>query len=222
MAETDGALLWGRRPRPSRGRRPGLSLDRIVAEAVAIADVDGLEGLSMKRLAARLDSGVMSLYRHVPGKDELLELMLEAAVGTPPTIKDPQDWRRGLYDWSMAFRDVLHAHPWSGPLFVSDRTVGPNETDWLEAELQALSSLNLAPAKALNTALAVSSYVRGAALAEISSNGPRFGLLDYPDEYDRYPHVTAVITAPDNFAGAGVSDFFEFGLKRVLNGIAPS
>jgi len=77
-------LLWGTRDAPRRGPRPSLSLDRIVAEAIALADADGLASLSMQHLADRLGCAKMALYRYVPGKSELVALMVDAALGDPP------------------------------------------------------------------------------------------------------------------------------------------
>src|SRR5262245_7512878 len=70
-------LLWGTRDRASRGPKPGLTVDRIVAVALALADQVGLEGLSMRAVAERLGVGTMSLYRYVPGKAELLDVMVD-------------------------------------------------------------------------------------------------------------------------------------------------
>ena len=77
-------LLWGRQEPPTRGPKPGLTLDRIVRAAIAVADEHGLETVSMRSVAKRLGVGTMSLYRYVPGKSELLDLMLEAALGEEP------------------------------------------------------------------------------------------------------------------------------------------
>ena len=70
-------LLWGIRERGARGPKPGLTVDRIVNAAIEIADAEGLEGLSMRRVAERLSVGTMSLYRYVPGKAELLDVMID-------------------------------------------------------------------------------------------------------------------------------------------------
>ncbi|GFJ93720.1 TetR/AcrR family transcriptional regulator [Phytohabitans rumicis] len=70
-------LLWGEWARPARGPKPSLTLDRIVDAAIALADREGIDALSMRRVAAELGAGTMSLYRHVPGKAELLALMLD-------------------------------------------------------------------------------------------------------------------------------------------------
>src|SRR5215207_6107774 len=87
-------LLWGARRRPRRGPKPSLSVEQIVSAAVEVADDEGLAALSMQRVAERLGFTTMSLYRYVPGKGELIDLMLDAAFGRPP---DPEDeapnWR---------------------------------------------------------------------------------------------------------------------------------
>ncbi|MFD5199810.1 TetR/AcrR family transcriptional regulator [Streptomyces sp. NPDC058375] len=76
-------LLWGTGERPGRGPKPGLTLDRIVTAAVAVADAEGLAAVSMRRLSTELGTGTMSLYRYVPGKAELLDLMLDRVLGEP-------------------------------------------------------------------------------------------------------------------------------------------
>ncbi|MBK3547134.1 TetR/AcrR family transcriptional regulator, partial [Streptomyces sp. MBT60] len=76
-------LLWGTGERPSRGPKPGLTLDRIVTAAVAVADAEGLAAVSMRRLSTELGTGTMSLYRYVPGKSELLDLMFDRVLGEP-------------------------------------------------------------------------------------------------------------------------------------------
>jgi AcrR family transcriptional regulator len=108
-------LLWGKvEQRPSRGPRPSLSLDQIVDAAIAVADAGGIEALSMRRVAAELGAGTMSLYRHVPGKPELLALMLER-------ISDP--WGMCAHARGKPWREVLELvarggyrmyldHPW--------------------------------------------------------------------------------------------------------------
>src|ERR1700761_2345616 len=83
-APTTFELLWGEPPRPRRGPKPSLSLERIVAEAIALADADGLANLSMQHLAERLGCAKMALYRYVPGKAELVALMLDPGLGAPP------------------------------------------------------------------------------------------------------------------------------------------
>ena len=84
-APTAFDLLWGTPQRPRRGPKPSLSLERIVTEAIALADAEGLANLSMQHLAERLGCAKMALYRYVPGKAELVALMLDAGLGDPPS-----------------------------------------------------------------------------------------------------------------------------------------
>ncbi|MGO4423231.1 TetR/AcrR family transcriptional regulator, partial [Streptomyces sp. MCAF7] len=77
-------LLWGTGERPSRGPKRGLTLERIVTAAIAVADAEGLAAVSMRRLSAELGTGTMSLYRYVPGKAELLDLMLDQVQSFDP------------------------------------------------------------------------------------------------------------------------------------------
>src|SRR5215469_5805920 len=77
-------LAWGRRRRATRGPKPGLTLERIVAAGIKVAMTEGIGALSMTRVAAELGVGTMSLYRYISAKDELLTLMVDSALGSPP------------------------------------------------------------------------------------------------------------------------------------------
>ena len=83
------AAAWGVRERSHKGPKPALSLGRIVDAAVRVADAEGLDAVSMGRVAAELGAAPMSLYRHVSAKEELLTLMVDAARGRPRTVRTP-------------------------------------------------------------------------------------------------------------------------------------
>ena len=101
-------LLWGRRERGKRGPRPGLSADSIVDAAVQIADAEGLDAVSMARVAAKLGFTTMSLYRYVANKDELLQLMWNAsATGAETLVIEGDGWRSRLRTWAIIQRDML-------------------------------------------------------------------------------------------------------------------
>ena len=120
--ETSGAgdivrtleLLWDGGPRPSRGPKPGLTLDRIVEAAVRIADEEGLGAVSMRRIATELGTGAMSLYRYVPGKAELLDLMLDRVQRPSENPADLGDgtWRAALEAMARATLALYTRHPW--------------------------------------------------------------------------------------------------------------
>jgi tetracycline repressor-like protein len=106
-------LLWGRRGGGTRGPKPGLSVDAIVETAVAIADAEGLDAVSMARVAKELGFTTMSLYRHVSIKDELLQLMWNAsAQGAEGLVLEGEGWRHRLRMWAIVQREMLDRHPW--------------------------------------------------------------------------------------------------------------
>jgi len=105
--------LWGlREPTRRGGPKPALSLDRIVAAAVGLADEGGLAALSMSRLAEKLGFTTMSVYRYVASKDDLLVLALDAAIGQPPEIDPAGAWRDQLVAWAQELQVRYRAHPW--------------------------------------------------------------------------------------------------------------
>jgi AcrR family transcriptional regulator len=176
----------------------------------------------MQRVAARAGAATMALYRHVPGKDELIALMLDAAIGRPPVPADDAGWRAGLAGWARANRDVFVRHPWTLELVPTPRTLGPCELAWVEAALGLLAGTGLSPSTRLNVLLLVNGYVRGAA-AELT--GPR---LPSPDAVrragrtGRHPHLDRALADAPAAAGettAESAERFEFGLARVLDGI---
>ncbi|MBF8185022.1 TetR/AcrR family transcriptional regulator C-terminal domain-containing protein [Nonomuraea sp. K274] len=218
---TDAAWLWGDRRRPPRGPKPALSLDRIVSEAIDIADAEGLAALSMQRLATRLGSGTMSLYRHVSTKDDLISLMLDTAIGPPPPEQtDPERWRAGIERWARDTRDIFLRHPWALALVTTRRVLGPNETARLEAALATMSGSGLTPAEALETVLLVNGYVRGATQPAVDEQPQSFTEIYelVRDARERFPHLNAVLDHLGEH-GAPAGDGFEFGLRRVLDGI---
>lgn len=218
-------LLWGHTSRPPRGPKPTLSLQRIVDEAVELADSEGLEALSMQRLASELGAGTMSLYRYVPSKDDLISLMLDAAIGEPPEIGNRNGWRSAMETWARANVSVFERHPWALTLVTKPRVMGPNEVAYLEAGLTALSGTGLEPAEMLNTVLLVNGFVRGSApfVPERAAGESKMisaELLAEFGQQERFPTVAAVTAAMAQRRPRKSDAPFEYGLRRVLDGVA--
>ncbi|WP_112261811.1 TetR/AcrR family transcriptional regulator [Lentzea terrae] len=118
--------VWTREQRP----RAGLSQDRIVAAAVELLDADGLEALSMRTLAARMDTKATSLYRHVANKDELIELVVDEAYGEME-VPAEGPWRTSVADAARSLRAVVLRHPWVASVLgqVGLAELGPNLSD---------------------------------------------------------------------------------------------
>ncbi|MQY28518.1 TetR/AcrR family transcriptional regulator [Nocardia aurantia] len=224
-------LLWGTRERPRRGPKPSLTLERIVGEAIALADAEGLASLSMQRLAERLGCAKMALYRYLPGKAELTALMLDFGMGAAPTFEDAEtivaedismepQWRRQLRDWTVAVYDGMRAHPWMQELVVGTRPLGPNEIGWFEAGLTPLADTGLAGAERLDAIALLSGHARALAQQAADGPGPESAMARQLAETlaaraDRYPHTLAA------FAEPGVRDnALHFGIDRILDGLA--
>ena len=141
------ATLWGRRSAPRRGPRPGLTVEQVVAAAIALADAEGIDGVSMARVAEQLGVTTMALYRYVSSKAELLALMADAAIGKGPPIRefarDGSAWREALDTWCRVQLDLVRVHPWVIGLVSTSPAFGPNRVWWLETGLRALAGTPL-------------------------------------------------------------------------------
>jgi AcrR family transcriptional regulator len=217
------ALAWGVRVRPTKGPKRGLSLDRIVAAAVQAADADGLEAVSMNRVALDLGAAPMSLYRYVASKDELLDLMIDQATGQPPANL-VSGWRAGLTRWAEAYRAVLNRHPWMLRLPAEGLPVAPHQTEWLERGLQSLQGASLREAEKLSTVLLVRGFVRNDVMLTAGTSGrdalPAFGrMVSRLTDGFRFPALHQAIAAGAFEPDDDVDGAFYFGLERILDGI---
>ena len=152
-------LLWGRRGPGKRGPRPGLSADAIVDAAIRLADAEGLEGVSMARVAAELGFTTMSLYRYVDSKDELLQLMWNASARGAETLALEGDgWRARLRMWAIVQRDMIDLHPWISQMPMAAPPVAPNSLAFVERGLATMDGTPLADADKLRFIGLISSY----------------------------------------------------------------
>ncbi|MEV0617775.1 TetR/AcrR family transcriptional regulator [Nonomuraea sp. NPDC050404] len=163
------ALLWDGLPAPRRGPRQRLELPRIVDAAIAEADSAGPAALSMRTLARTLGVGTASLYTYVPGKAELLELMVDRVVGRQPLPGADAGWRAGLREIACSDLAAYRAHPWLLQVATSRTVFGPNVLRRYEATLTLLDGHGLAPGDLVKCAAAVESYTRGAASAVVEA-----------------------------------------------------
>jgi AcrR family transcriptional regulator len=134
-------LLWGTVAPPTRGPKPALTLAKIVDTAVQIADTEGLAAVSMRRVAEELGFTTMSLYRYVSSKDDLLELMQDAAAAPPPGVdidNMPDNWRDAAKWWASNNLMMFRRHPWFMDIPLSGPPMGPNQVRWMERLLRAL------------------------------------------------------------------------------------
>ncbi|MFF0495334.1 TetR/AcrR family transcriptional regulator [Nocardia aobensis] len=221
-------LLWGTSQRPRRGPKPSLSLERIVTEAIALADAEGMAAVSMQRLAERLGCAKMALYRYVPGKAELTALMLDYGMGEPPRVtvadSDPEPWREALRQWAHTLYERYRDHPWTVDLTVGPRPMGPNELGWMEASLAPLAGTGLRGSERLDTVVLLNGHLRSL-VQQTTGRGPEEAESDIARQVgevlaahaDRYPEVVAAFadTSPD-----GRNAALNYGIERILDGVA--
>ncbi|WP_051830024.1 MULTISPECIES: TetR/AcrR family transcriptional regulator [Streptomyces] len=120
-------LIWLRPERTGRGPRPAHSRESIAAAAIAIADAEGLDAASMRRVAAALGAGTMSLYNYVPKKEHLLDLMLDATAAEYVLPAAPTgDVRADLADLAHQQLAIFRRHPWLPALVLARPGIGPN------------------------------------------------------------------------------------------------
>jgi AcrR family transcriptional regulator len=214
-------LLWGPPPQPTRGPKRALTLEDIARAGIEIADAEGLAGLSMQRIAGLLGYTKMSLYRYVPGKAELIALMVESAMGEPPAGR-PDDWREQLSDWAHQLFASLAAHPWLLDATIGPRPIGPVEVSWMECGVRALDGSGLTGAERLDTLALLSGHVRGIAAQARASADPESQLTAVLSELmtaqqDRFPAMAAAMASVAE--SGGQNQALEFGLQRILAGL---
>jgi AcrR family transcriptional regulator len=224
-----------------RGRNrvvPSLSRAEIVDAAIAVADAEGPEAVSMRRIAQVLRSGTMSLYWHVTNKEHLLDLMLDA-LAAEVRVPDPSgDWRADLQRVARENRAMLLRHRWMMDFVGGRPPLGPNTMLNLDRSLAMLDELGVDTTLALNILETVATYVLGATLREMreirvqrdyehSGISPdewlplRNAWRDRLDADGRFSHVVRFLDQDiDPDAEETRDERFEFGLDCVLDGIA--
>src|SRR5579859_4934759 len=228
------AAAWGVRARPQKGPKPALTLARIVDAAVSLADAEGLDAVSMGRVATALGAAPMSLYRHVSAKEELLRLMVDAAWGDSPGPLAPgETWRDGLSRWAWSMRRNARRHPWVVRIPICGLPILPREIAWFEDALACLAGTGLTEARKASVIMLLSGYVRNLAAteADITAAVTASG-LGHDEWMAAYPRMLSQLTDPRRFPAltafiaAGVfdqadepDDEFIFGLDRILDGI---
>ncbi|WP_214326237.1 TetR/AcrR family transcriptional regulator [Nonomuraea sediminis] len=230
------ALLWRTSERTSRKGKPDLSVDRIVRAAIEVADTEGLQALSMRRVAEGLGVGTMSLYTYVPGKPELLDVMLDTVYAETARPDDvPGGWRDRLEQIARENWKLYLRHPWLLQVATSRPVLGPNVTAKYEYELSAIDGIGLTDLEMDAVLTLVTGFVHGAArgAVEAAQAESQTGMTDQQwwdahapflgaiADASRFPVASRVGQAAGEThqAAYNAGHAFEFGLERVLDGI---
>ncbi|MFE2170682.1 TetR/AcrR family transcriptional regulator C-terminal domain-containing protein [Streptomyces sp. NPDC059447] len=165
----DPEQLWLRSAQPRKGRKPAYSREAITAAAVALADAEGLEAVTIRRVAAAVGAGAMSLYSYAPDKETLLELMVDHVTGELPTAHAPTgDWRADLKAVAHLQRAHMLRHPWLPAALIGRRSPGPNTLAFLERALAVLRPTGLDGAAKLEVFAQLTAFVAGHVSHEIA------------------------------------------------------
>ena len=224
---TGGPTPEGTLPSPRRrGARPRYSREAVARAAVAVADSDGLDAVTFRAIAARLGTGVMSLYNYIPDKQALVYDMAELVSAELDLPEPSGDWRADVHLVAGRQRDLVHRHPWLITTMSHLQPIGPSALAFLEFGLGALESTGLPVSDQLETIALVNGFVLNMVRAELEGRAAtdpqragQFALLPELLATGRYPRFAAAIAQggqPETFDPAA---HFDRLLDRVLDGL---
>ncbi|MFK4090880.1 TetR/AcrR family transcriptional regulator [Kribbella sp. NPDC020789] len=223
--------IWTRQQKASPARET-LTREQIVRAAMEMLDADGLAGLSMRKLAAKLDAGATSLYWHVPTKDDLVDLLIDQAWGEID-IPEPglAGWRSGLLLFAHSMRSTIIRHPWLPEVMYTRPSMGPNAMRMGTGGLALVAAAGINGRDADFALGSVMAFVLGCASGEVGTRelARRAGqsinqlageLLDLTEKFaDPTMQESARRRATGNIEDM-LQDSFTYGLEIVLDGIA--
>jgi len=230
-------LIWMRPERAAKGPAPSKSRQEIAAAAVALADAEGMEAVSMRKVASALEMGTASLYGYVGSKDEMYDLMVdwvEGEDGLPPPLS--ADWRSALSGLAHRIRGSILRHPWMAGVAAGRPNFGPNSLAWHEYGLAAMDDLGLSIDEMLVASEILHSFVRGFAARELAEQQAlqRAGLdadewarvlgpyMESVEKSGRHPRFIRVVRDAHVPHAADRQDLiFTTGLNFILDSVAP-
>ncbi|AQW56127.1 TetR/AcrR family transcriptional regulator [Streptomyces violaceusniger] len=233
MTDAEYVNIWMRPERPAAGRKPTYSRAQITEAAVRIADAEGLEAATMRRIAAEIGTGAMSLYRYVPSRDDLIELMADHLMGEIDITGMPSgDWRADLTRYANGLRAMWLRHPWVATVQRSLPGFGPNQLLLIERVMGALDA-HVSVDGNLRLMAMLNSHIEGAVREEISTaeevrrsglsesewmarSSPRINQLV---SSGKYPIFTKIVTESHQ-PHLSRDDQFRNGLEHILDYIA--
>jgi AcrR family transcriptional regulator len=202
-----------------KAQRDVLSRDRVLGAAVGLADEQGLDAVSMRRVGESLGVEAMSLYRHVGGKDDLLDGMVDAAIAQFPARDESVEWRESLRALVRGAHAVLLKHPWVAALATSRPAVGPARLRFVDAVLGALLAGGCSPQLAHDAMHAIEVHVFAFTLQELRLQGDAsahgYQLDMVRGDGSLYPHLAVTLASATHDHVAE----FEFVLELLILGI---
>ncbi|MFF8999459.1 TetR/AcrR family transcriptional regulator [Streptomyces achromogenes] len=226
-------VIWARPERTGRGPKPAYTRDDIAAAAVRIADAEGLDAVSMRHVAAELGCGTMSLYNYVPRKEDLYELMVDAAGAEHELWEPSGDWRADMRRVARQTRELMRRHPWLPRLMSPVYGFSPNALRYLEhclacldpleerygTKLELIAMLNGMVTTYVRNELDTAERVRALPWSEGEENAVRIAYLGSRLAAGAYPRMAAAFT--EDAGPIDLEAVFERAVERVIDAFAP-
>lgn len=207
-------------------QRTPLSRERVVVEAVSLADEKGIGALTMRRLADRLLVEPMSLYHHVANKDEILDGMVDVVFGEITLPSPDADWKTAMRERASSARAALRRHPWAVGRLESRSNPGPATLSHHDAVIGCLRHAGFSVALTAHAFSAIDSYLYGFAMQELNlpfhtPEETAAMAVTFLDQFpaDRFPHLAELTVKHVLKPGYDYGDEFEFGLDLILDGL---
>lgn len=233
-------LMWGRVDAPKRGPKARVSVADLVQAAVRIADAEGIDAVSTRRVAEAVGISPMSFYTHIPDKSVLVDLMLDAVSGPAEgdtrqaPVFTPADWRANVAFVARQYRAFYLRHAWALQVATHRPVLGPNTMRAYEYFLSAFDNLGLSEVEMDMSVTMVANYVYGAVrdvararmvkdLTGMSDDEWWYTIAPFLETLDYSPYPVAARIGPvvGELYGLGDPDrAFDFGLERILDGLA--
>ena len=225
-------LIWLRLARARQDRQPTLSREQIVRAAIEIADSEGTQALSMRRLAAKLNAGTMSLYWYIARKEDLFDLLADEGIGEivlPEHLSG--SWRADLALFAQQTRAVMLRHPWLASMLSSRPGLGPHWLKHFEFFMMAIDHLGLTMTEMAGIFNLVDGYVMGFVQRELEEEETikRTGVTEVQWQETLAPYMQQLVESGahpylarylSESEDRSPNESFAFGLERLLDGIA--
>lgn len=207
-------------------QRRTLSKERIVSEALAVADEVGMEALTIRRLAARLEVGPMSIYHYFPNKAAIIDAMVDAVFAQIALPPEDEDWRSAIRTRCISVREVLNRHPWAPPYMESRTSPGPATLRHHDAVVGCLRRGGFSLQMTAHAYAILDSFLYGFALEEAAlPSGGGEGFQEVAEAIaanfpaDEYPHLAELTLNHVLQPGYSFDQSFEYGLDLILDGL---
>jgi AcrR family transcriptional regulator len=214
------------RATPSPESREPLSRERVLGAAVLLADADGFESLTMRKLGQRLGVEAMSLYNHVTSKDDLLDGMVDLVVSEIDLPSDAVDWKEAMRRRATSAQAVFSRHPWASGLIDSRESSGPARLRYLDWVIGTLRRAGFTLELAVRAFSLLDSYVYGFGRQQLNASVPPDTELEEMTEAflraipaDEYPYLREMVVDYAMTVGHDQSTDFGFGLDLILEGL---